>query len=348
MNKEYAIYPFRYMNITQKHDQGNHILHWKGSTNYSDKPWDEACKDGGRSYFEPKNDFIIEQVLGLNTAATNSVRLRSVNKLYIPYKAEPEYLYVTLTHMNEDNLRQVKQGQILKAGTRILLEGTDGYCTGNHFHITANIGKYYGLLQNSNGKWCYTYDKSLLPNEAFYLDGNWTQVIYAREYAFKPVPVAEPLGTIAPRNENVDQIEVKVPQLYCRTTHNKSGKILGFTKQGIHNYTKKANADGYDWYYIGTGWIAYTSEWCNLYPKKVVEIPKEEPKVEEPTPTEPEKPQKTPPVEENGQDNTNTLDDPKTSENEQENDKKGHGFINFLSSLVKTVVDLLKKIFKVS
>ena len=332
MNKEYAIYPFRYMNITQSHSEGNHIPHWKGSTNYSDKPWDEACKDGGRSYFEPKNDFIIEQVLGLNTATTNSVRLRSVNKLYIPYKAEPEYLYVTLTHMNEDNLRQVKQGQILKAGTRILLEGTDGYCTGNHFHITANIGKYYGLLQNSNGKWCYTYEKSLLPNEAFYLDGNWTQVIYARNYAFKPVPVAEPVGNIVARNENVDQIEVKVPQLYCRASANKSGKILGFTKQGIHNYTKKANANGYDWYYIGAGWIAYTPEWCNLYPKKVVEIPKEEPKVEEPTPTEPEKPQKTPPVEENGQDNTNTLDDPKTSENEQENGKKGHGFINFLSS----------------
>ena len=348
MNKEYAIYPFRYMNITQRHDQGNHTPHWYGSTNHSDKPWDEGCQDGGRSYFEPKNDFVIEQVLGLNTATTNSVRLRSVNKLYIPYKAEPDYLYVTLTHMNEDNLRQVHEGQILKAGTRILLEGTDGYATGNHFHITANIGRYYGFLQNSNGKWCFTYEKSLLPNEAFYLDGNWTQVIYAREYAFQPVPVAEPVGNIVARNENVDQIEVKVPQLYCRTVPNRGGEILGFTKQGIHNYTDKANADGYDWYNIGIGWIAYTSDWCNLYPKKVVEVPKEEPKVEEPTPVEPEKPIEVPPVEENTQDNTNTLDDPKTSENEQENDKKGNGFINFLSSLVEAVVDLLKKIFKVS
>ena len=38
------------------------------------------------------------------------------------------------------------------------MEGTDGNATGNHFHITANIGKYYGLLQNNNGKWCYTYE----------------------------------------------------------------------------------------------------------------------------------------------------------------------------------------------
>ena len=209
MKKEYAIYPFRYMNITQRHDQGNHVPHWKGVTNYSDKPWDEACKDGGRSYFESQNDFIIEQVLGLNgDPTTNSVRLKSVNKLYIPYKKEPDYLYITLTHMNEDNLKQVYQGQILKAGTKILMEGTDGWSTGNHFHITANLGKYHGMLKNNNSAWCFTYDKSLLPHEAFYLDKSYTQVIYAREYPFKEVPKEEvieiPIETpsVEPNEEN--------------------------------------------------------------------------------------------------------------------------------------------------
>lgn len=269
MNKEYAIYPFRYMNITQRHDEGNHGPHSINATNYSDKPWDEACQDGGRSYFEPQNDFIVEEVLGLNGITTNSVRLKSVNKLFIPYKDESDYLYVTLTHMNEDNLKEVKVGQTLRKGSRILLEGTDGNATGNHFHVTANLGKYYGLLQNNNGKWCYTYDKSLLPNEAFYLDKNWTQVIYAKEYAFQLVPVVEAVGTIVSREENVDQIEVKVPELYCRTVPNKGGEILGFTRPGLHNYIDKVNADGYDWYNIGIGWIAYTSEWCNLYPRKV-------------------------------------------------------------------------------
>lgn len=191
MNKEYAIYPFRYMNITQRHDQGNHTLHWKNSKNYSDKPWDEACKDGGRSYFEPMNDFVIEEVLGLNTSTTNSVRLKSVNKLYIPFKEEPDYLYLTLTHMNEDNLKQVKKGQILKAGTKILMEGTDGYATGNHFHVTANLGKYYGMLKNSNGSWVFTYEKSLLPNEAFYLDLDYTSIKNNNDYDFKNPPKEE-------------------------------------------------------------------------------------------------------------------------------------------------------------
>jgi len=48
MKKEFSIYPFRHMNITQRHDQGNHTSHWQGVTNWSDKPWDEACKDGGK------------------------------------------------------------------------------------------------------------------------------------------------------------------------------------------------------------------------------------------------------------------------------------------------------------
>lgn len=191
MNKEYAIYPFRYMNITQRHDQGNHAPHWKNVTNHSDKPWDEACKDAGQSYFEPKNDFIVEEVIGLDTSSTknytNAVRLKSVNKLMTPYGKE-DYLYVTLTHMNESNLKQVKKGQVLKAGSKVLMEGTDGQATGNHFHITANFGKYYGLLKNNNGKYCFTYEKSLLPNEAFYLDKSYTTVKNARNYVFKEVP----------------------------------------------------------------------------------------------------------------------------------------------------------------
>jgi len=191
MNKEYAIYPFKYMNITQRHDEGNHRLHSENVTDYSDKPWDEACQDGGRSYFEPKNDFIVEEILGLNSGITNTVRLKSLNKLFVPYLDEPDYLYVTLTHMNEDNLIDIKEGQILSKGSKILLEGTDGNATGNHFHVTANLGKYYGLLQNNNGKWCYTYEKSLSPNKAFYLDGEWTQVIYDGEYDFLYAPALE-------------------------------------------------------------------------------------------------------------------------------------------------------------
>ena len=330
MSKEYAIYPFRYMNITQRHDQGNHVPHWQGSTNYSDKPWDEACKDGGRSYFEPQNDFIIEQVLGLNgDNTTNSVRLKSVNKLYIPYKKDPDYLYITLTHMNEDNLKQVYKGQVLKKGSKILLEGTDGYATGNHFHITANLGKYYGLLKNSNGSWCYTYDKSLLPNEAFYVDTDYTILTNTAGYKFQNLPKEEVIyvGSPVARNEDVNQIEVIATQLNCRKAPGLNGEFIGFVNKGIYNYTDTKVVDGYTWYNIGIGWIAYHESWEILYPKKeVVEPPKEEEPID---PVEPEKPEEEIPV--------------KTEEPAEEDKPEK---LNIFQKIIKFIVDLFSKIFK--
>ena len=331
MSKEYAIYPFRYMNVTQRHDQGNHIPHWQGSTNYSDKPWDEACKDSGRSYFEPQNDFIIEQVLGLNgDNTTNSVRLKSVNKLYMPYKKDPDYLYITLTHMNEDNLKQVYKGQVLKKGSKILLEGTDGYATGNHFHITANLGKYYGLLKNSNGSWCYTYDKSLLPNEAFYVDTDYTILINTAGYKFQNLPKEEVIyvGNPVARNENVNQIEVIATQLNCRKTPGLQGEFIGFVNKGIYNYTDTRTVDGYTWYNIGIGWIAYHESWEILYPKKeiVVEPPKEEETIK---PMEPEEPEVENPIK------------PEESVEEDKSEK-----LNIFQKIIKFIVDLFSKIFK--
>lgn len=330
MKKEYAIYPFRNMNITQRHDQGNHEEHWKDVTNHSDKPWDEACKDTGRCYFEPQNDFLIQEVKGINTTkTTNAVRLKSVNKLYIPYKKEPDYLYVTLTHMNESNLKQVKQGQILKKGTKILMEGTDGNATGNHFHMTANIGKYHGLLENNNGKWCWTYDKSLLPNEAFYLDKSYTTIKNARSYVFKEVPKEENIKTIGSpvaRDTTKDQIEVMVDQLRVRSNGNTNSTILGYVKKGIYNYTETKKANNYTWYNIGIGWIAYTNKWCKLYSKEVVvEVPKVEQEI-------PKKEENQPVKEENP---------PKEVQNVPNNEKND---VEEVTTILQRIIEFIKKI----
>lgn len=184
---EYAIYPFEEMRITQAHDEGNHIPHWKDVTNYSDKPWDEACKDSGRSYFVPQNDYRIVEIKGLNTSTTNSVRLESVNKLKIPYKNELVILEITLTHMEEEDIKQLKVGQIIHKGEKIIREGKDGNATGNHFHCTANIGKYYGMKCNNNNKWVFCYEKSLLPDEAFYINKNINTIYDSKNYNFKKV-----------------------------------------------------------------------------------------------------------------------------------------------------------------
>lgn len=180
--------------------------------------------------------------------------------------------------MNEDNLKLVYKGEILKKGTKILLEGTDGYATGNHFHITANLGEYYGLLKNSNGSWCYTYDKSLLPNEAFYVDTDYTILLNTAGYKFQNLPEEKVVyvGNPVTRNEDVNQIEVIATQLNCRKEPSLDGEFVGFVNKGIYNYTDTKTVDGYTWYNIGIGWIAYNSSWEILYPKQSISSNEEE------------------------------------------------------------------------
>lgn len=184
---EYAIYPFKDIRITQRHDEGNHRPHNIPFIDHIDKPWDEACTDSGRQYFEPQNDYKVVEVMGVGNATTNSVRLETVNKVKIPYQDELVILELTLTHMNDADLKNIKVGQILKKGGKYLLEGKDG-ATAYHFHCTANIGKYYGFKKNANGSWCFVYEKSLLPNEAFYINPKWNKVINSNGYAFQNVP----------------------------------------------------------------------------------------------------------------------------------------------------------------
>lgn len=266
--KEYSIYPFKNINISQNYNQGNHLPHWLNSGNYSDKPWDEAGVNQDREYFIPQNDFVVEEILGINSNITNTVRLKSVNKIYLPYGVE-DYLYLTLTHMNENNLKEVKVGDVLKKGSKVLLEGTDGNATGNHFHVTANLGRYYGFFKNSNGSWCYVYQKSLLPEEAFFIDSSFNNIIDSKGSKFREVPI-DLVGVPVKKNELVNQLSVNVSNLRCRDNPSLKGRILGYISPGIYDYFDSVKNDGYIWYNIGVGFIAYSDDWVIVYPKKEV------------------------------------------------------------------------------
>ena len=188
---EYAIYPIKEMKITQRHDEGNHLAHWNPKADYMDKPWDEGSTDSGKQYVEFQNDFKIVEIIGKDGSSSkayaNSVRVESVNKLKIPYQNDPVILELTFTHIDEDELKKYSVGQILKKGTKCLKEGKDK-ATANHWHITANKGKYYGIKYNSNKKYVFCYEKSLLPNEAFYILPSWNKILNAKGYVFQDVP----------------------------------------------------------------------------------------------------------------------------------------------------------------
>lgn len=228
---KYAIYPFDYMRITQRHDEGNHLPHWNPFKDYSDKPWDEACQDGGRSYFIPMNDIIIDEV----QLSTRSLRVTTVDEVKIPYQKNPVKLHITLTHMKETDLRNLKVGQVVKAGTKLILEGDEGGAYGYHFHCTANIGTYYGIKKNSNGKWCFVYEKSLIPTEAFYLDSNFTHVINSKGYNFLEVPNIIKKGD---SSEEISKIDYFLSQQVC-------GNYYGdYTEACVEVYKKKHNISG--------------------------------------------------------------------------------------------------------
>lgn len=264
MNYEYAVYPFEYMRITQRHDENNHLPHWKPNANYSDKPFDEAGKDGGRDYFIAKNEYRVVEKSGTQSYGYN-VRLETTHKVKIPYQEEPVILEITLTHLNYDDWSKLSNGQILKVGTKLIREGTSGAASGNHFHCTANKGKYYGFKYNSNHKWVFAYEKSLTPPEAYYVDGS-VKILDANGYKFEEVPKMEKVGKPVERNTKVDQLKVKVPELRARKEPSLKSTILGYINEGYYDIQDKKDADGYTWYKVQEMWIAYNKDWEDILP----------------------------------------------------------------------------------
>ena len=268
---EYAIYPFDTMRITQRHDEGNHLAHWKPAVDPADKPWDEAGKDGGRDYFVAKNEYKLVEKFGSEKYGYN-VRLETTHQVKIPYQDDLAILELTLTHLNYDDYSKLSNGQIIKVGQKLMREGTSGAASGNHFHITANIGKYYGYKENANGKWVFAYTKSLLPDEAYYVDGS-VNIMDSKGYNFKEVPVKR-VGNPVERNTKVDQLMVKVPELRARKAPNLKGEVLGYMNEGYYDIQGSSEADGYTWYKIQDMYVAYNKDWEDL-------LPHEEPTKEE-------------------------------------------------------------------
>ena len=188
MSKNYLTYPVKDMKITQSY-KGS----YSHSGNYNGKPCDypidEACSGSGREYmYCPCDSMVVKRIYGVGGKGTNTIWLESTDKVVMP--CGTDYVTIMVIHPMDDDLSKLKVGQVFKRGEKMFREGTDGNASGNHFHVSVGKGKYRnGWVQNSKGKWVLdTVGGAITPEQAFYVDEDFTNVIKSADLPFENLP----------------------------------------------------------------------------------------------------------------------------------------------------------------
>ena len=141
-----------------------------------DKGLDLAGKDTGIDNLKAPFTGIIKRIY----TNTNAVWLESLNK--VKY-ADGTVDYMTVLTMHDNDVSNLKVGQIINQGSIYFEEGRKGYTTGNHIHLAVGKGKFTGngWYENSYGNWVinnqydvykalYLYSNTIIKNDGGY---NW-------------------------------------------------------------------------------------------------------------------------------------------------------------------------------
>ena len=193
-SKNYLIYPVKNMKITQPYNSdSNHRACFSGTPN--DYPIDEACEDYKKSPFYCPCDEMVVVRTRVEEGATSGIWLESTSPVVTPSGTYP---VITLMVLHPDNAEVEKlEGRTFSRGEIICHEGKEGNATGNHFHISVGTDKYNGgkykngWQDNSEGEWVLTpLGKTLKPEEAFYVDPTFTNIIDSNGIYFSTVPSA--------------------------------------------------------------------------------------------------------------------------------------------------------------
>lgn len=313
--KNYLIYPTKIMNITQNYsDNFSHKPNSTGKPIY-DYPIDENCGSTGRDYFYcPCDEVEIKRIYGVGSSGANTIWLQSTSKVLFADNTE-DYCTILVTHPNDDTLKSLKVGQTFKRKEKMFLEGKDGNATGNHFHISVSKGKfvYSGWKKNNLGAWCIT-GKPIKPEEAFFIDREFTTIKKTAGLKFKDMPKIEVPKPVEKDNK-VTQVEVIVAKLRARTTPKiASDNIIGFVEKGYYNILSIDTDAKYDWYEVEKDkWIADDGTFLKVH-KKEEEPPTEGPKTEDTL-----KPQNKPDTEPKDEENTNIIPNDESGQCDKDN-----------------------------
>ena len=168
---ENAIFMMDYLNVTQT--ANNNFSH-KGCL-----ALDIAGQDAGIDTLKAPFTGTVKRIYQGN----NAVWIESNNKVRY---ADGTIDYMTVLTMH-DNSTSLKVGDVIKQGTPYYKEGTRGYATGNHIHLSVGKGKFTGSgwYQNSSGSWCINNQYDVY--KALFLDNN-TKIINGGGYNWIRAP----------------------------------------------------------------------------------------------------------------------------------------------------------------
>lgn len=205
------IYPTKKMNISQSYD--GKVSHYDEMIG---KPMayaiDENCGDKGRDYFYAPCDLVVKRVYGINGNGTNTIWLESKEKVKLA-NGNSSFVTIRVTHPNDDTLSPFKVGQVYKQFDKLFKEGNDGYATGYHFHIEVNTCKFEkldsnGWIKNNKGAWV-TSPNSIKPEEAFFVDLNFTKIISTNKLKFKTINYFPGNNSLGNNLGNISQDKIK-------------------------------------------------------------------------------------------------------------------------------------------
>ena len=266
MNNNYMTYPLKYMRITCRYDEYSHRNHnVKVTDNNIDYPIDDGGIDSERDpIYCPCDEMRVTAIRGIGSGSTNTIWLVSTTPVTTP--TFNDIAYMTLTHSNDSDFKNIKVGDTFKRGDIICYEGTDG-ATNNHIHMTCGRGSSNNWKKNSNGSWIMSGDAKK-PEEVFYINTKFTTILNTRNINWINLSQKTKVGSPVERNKNVEQIEVIVDNLNARNEPTKNSPTNGYINRGIYNVLETKDNEEYRWIKVEDYWIATKDEWTIYYPKE--------------------------------------------------------------------------------
>lgn len=190
---QYAKFPMKVVNITQTPD--NAFSH-KGSVS----AWDNAGKDSGiDDVFAPFDCKVVWIDTG---SAKTGVLIQNTDFVQCADGLVREPNNIKLLTWHDNNINDLKVGQLIKQGQVYYQEGTAGHATGNHAHFNVGIGKHdgkYPLVKNEFGVW--EIKGEIDPTKIFFIDDlnevkemkgmKWIKHVEKKEEQVAVKPIAE-------------------------------------------------------------------------------------------------------------------------------------------------------------